>query len=83
VRPDRVGNLDLELRELLVDVPAARHEPALMTVLRQRAEAVVFEFEQPVGMVEGGGDANQWHWPKLDIDPAEELLERLTNDQPF
>jgi hypothetical protein len=41
-----MGDLDLELRELRVDVPDARHQGTVVAVdLRYGAEAVVFRGE--------------------------------------
>src|SRR5882762_6372488 len=44
----------LELRKLLVDVALARDERAAVALdVRERAEAVVLQFEDPVRMIEG------------------------------
>ena len=58
-RTDGVRDLVEQHRVLLVDVPAAGHERAAVALdVRERAEAVVLQLEQPVRMIERTGDAN-------------------------
>src|SRR5262249_36216930 len=57
-----MGELLRELRELLEHVPAARDERAVMAFDRgERAEAVVLELEEPVGVVERLLHSNERH----------------------
>ena len=51
-----------ELRELLVNVAAARDELAVVPVHdRQGTEAVVLQLEEAIGMIEGSRQAKQRH----------------------
>jgi hypothetical protein len=78
VRADGVRDLDLELWKLRVDVPAARDECAVMPVdLRQRAESVVFELEDPIRMIERPCHANQRHWSQMRTHPSSIMVTGL------
>lgn len=65
-RSDAVSDLDLQHIPLTELVAVPRNETAPVAVdVRERAEAVVLHFEQPVGMVEGLRDPDQRHRSKL------------------
>jgi hypothetical protein len=52
VRMDAMGDLLCELREPLENDAASRHELISMDDVRQRSESIVFQLEQPIGMIE-------------------------------
>jgi hypothetical protein len=59
-----VRELRLQHRKLFVDVTSAGDELALLAPnVRERAEPVVLQLEDPVGVIEGLGDADQRHGP--------------------
>lgn len=64
----RVRDFVVQHWKLLVDVPTTRHERALITIdLRERPEAVVFQLENPITVVERAANADQRHRAKLSI----------------
>jgi hypothetical protein len=64
MRANAVGDFSRELIPARQDVPAARDEPALMPFDdRERAEAIVLDFVQLVGMVERLGNPDERHGP--------------------
>ena len=66
MRADAVRNFLREQTELREGETAARHEFAEVPAdVRERAEPVVFQFEQPVRMIEGFRDRNERHRPVL------------------
>jgi hypothetical protein len=63
-RPNAVRNFRFENPELTEDVAAARDQAAQMSVdVRKRAEAVMFQLEQPIRMIEGLWNPNERHRP--------------------
>src|SRR6185503_18540190 len=62
MRADRVGELGLQHRELLVHVPPARDERALVAFdVGERPKPVVLQLEHPVWMIERRENAQQRH----------------------